>query len=191
MNILDTKASLEQADLLLSFENQTYGSDFWSKQEDLAHWYKYDTFFCSAILSESGYPRSICSLLVTTRDSMSNLLEGSIRESELEAWNPDSFSMPVYYYSSLILGNLSDGKALFTSITTELKHKSSVWSKLPNTVYAIGCSHAGQVYLKKEGFEVMPYYYLRRHQFFEAFGDNQCRGLFRMVFGLIVEEPVG
>ncbi|UZJ36456.1 hypothetical protein [Prosthecochloris sp. SCSIO W1103] len=189
MIVLDTKASLCQIDSLLEFENRHYGADFRVNQSEISHWHKHQTFFCSAVLSDNGLPRSVCSILVTTSDSIDLLLEGRITEAELQPWYPSVATFPVFYYASLILGEPTDAKPAFSTLIFDLRYSSiNEWGQFPQSAFAIACSSAGEKYLARECFERIPQLYRSRYPFYYLSEDQAQGGLFGRIFAIAAEQ---
>jgi len=189
MIVLNTKASLCQIDSLLEFENRHYGADFRVNQSEISHWHKHQTFFCSAVLSDKGLPRSVCSILVTTSESINLLLEDKITEAELQPWCPSVATFPVFYYASLILGVPTDAKPTFSTLISDLRYSGiNEWDQFAHSAFAIACSSAGEKYLAREGFECIPQLYRSRYPFYSLSEGQAQVGLFRRIFANGAEQ---
>jgi len=163
-------------------ENRFFGEDFKCKYDDVKHWLTSDSFFCSTLTDNSivlHCVQEVCTMLMTTEDSATKLINNEIKEYELSPfWTNSKSERCVLYYSSLISINPNHARSLLRSVAADIEMFKVKYNIIPCWSLSIPTGKEAFDHLKHGGFRTINQHrYLQKYQLMRL-DKNEINGRF-------------
>jgi hypothetical protein len=165
-----------------AYENELFGSDFYTEVNAIEAWLKSPLFFWSVCTNNQITDKyqiiGSLSILVTSEHSIKQLLASEIKESELEPWVMDNRSEPALYFSSYVAEKPGAGRLQFAAAKVYLKEIYSKFGIKPMHSFSIAANRHGAKHLMESGFkESTGNLYMQKYSIYEARCEYNLRKL--------------
>ena len=165
-----------------AYENELFGSDFYTEVDAIDAWLKSPLFFWSVctIDQQMEKPQIIGSLsiLITCELSIKRLLANEIKESELEPWTLHDCREPALYFSSYAAEKPGAGRLQFAAAKNYLEEIYKKFGIKPVYSISIAANMHGAKHLRESGFqESTGNLYMQKYSIYEARCEYKLRKL--------------